>query len=276
MQVRRWAGFCAVTMLAAGFVGIPVGTSEPTQAEQKQDIWEDEPRESRSWWRRGLSDEMIDKVMEGLRKRDPARAKELNRLRRTDPERFKIELREHGRPELDRIVRDYWEARRQRRNAEFLGWLKDNYPKEEQNLATLKARDPQFYVAGFEHAMDQYGRIFEADRSNPEFGKVLKEDLRLKDRRDDLVRQIHAERSEAKRQALGVELQEVVGRRYDLIVRRKQIAYEDLLKRLKALQKQVTDSRDEIVKWQDDRLKRENIRQRIRDLTGKKGKFKWD
>ncbi len=275
MQVRGMAALLAGVVLAGGFMAVHLAAGEAKQ--NQEDIWRDEPRESRhGWWERGLTDDAIDRIMKGLAQRDPARARELARLRERDPERFKAELREAGRPELEQMVRDRWEARRQKRNADFLEWLKANYPQEEQTLSKLKEGDPQVYIKNFDHLMNQYGHIFDAEDSNPELGAVLKEDLRLKRRSDDLCRQLRRERSEAKKQQLGAELQEVVALRYDLIVRRKEIAYEQLLRRLDELQKQVQESKDDIANYKDARVKQENVRQRVRALTENKVRFKWD
>jgi hypothetical protein len=124
--------------------------------------------------------------------------------------------------------------------------------------------------------MNRYGYIFEAESSNPELGAVLKEDLELRKRSDHLCACLRNEKFDAKRQALGAELQEVVARRYDLIVRRKEIAYEQLLARLEGLQKQVTDSKDDIARYKDEQIRQENVRQRVEALIGNKVRFKWD
>lgn len=267
-----------MVLVAAVLVGAFVAASVTAASEKPSDgdIWKDEPRRSRYWWDRGLSEEAIKRVMEGVRKRDSAQAKELEQLRKRDTALFKIKLREYGQPEFEQMGREYWAARRQRRNEEFLEWLQANYAKEHECLVKLKDRDPAVYVKNFETLMNRYGRIFDADRSNPELGAVLKEDLALKKTRDELRHRIRHERSEAKRQKLGAELQEVVARRYDLIVRQKQIAYEHLLNKLTELQKQVQESKDEIEKWKDNRIKQENVRQRIKALTENKVKFRWD
>ena len=91
-----------------------------------------------------------------------------------------------------------------------------------------------------------------------------------------MCRQIRSEKSDAKKQALGMELQDVIAKRYDLIVRRKEIAYEQLLKKLNELQNQVRESKDEIATWRDPKIKQENVRRRIQDLTENKVRFKWD
>jgi len=275
MQSRRLTALFATVALAGGLAGIGLATDQSKQT--KEDIWRDEPTESRQgWWRRDLNDETANKILEGLRQRDPAKAKELEKFRSRDPERFKAELRNSGQPELDQITLGYWEARRRKRNADFIDWLKANYPRQEQELAALKDKDPKLYITSFEHLMDEYGYIFDAARSNPELGNVLKEDYDLKRRVGELCRRLRSEKLDAKRQELGTELQDVVARRYDLIVRRKEIAYEQFLKRLQDLQKQVIESKDEIAKYKDPKVKQENVRQRVHALTDNKVKFKWD
>ena len=72
------------------------------------------------------------------------------------------------------------------------------------------------------------------------------------------------------------ELEEVIGQRYDLIVRRKQIAYEWLLKRLEELQNQIKESRADILKAQDSKVKAVNIKERTQELLKEKKGFNWD
>jgi hypothetical protein len=275
MQLFRAAALFAGFMLVG-----PVAAAQPTPAAPKQpknDIWQDEPKETQPpWWQRDLTNDVVERIMKGIQQRDPAKAKQLNELRKKDPERFKAELRAQGQPELDLIVRERLDARRLERNTKFLEWLKANYPNEEQSLAKLKEKDPQLYISGFDRVMKQYGYIFEADSSNPEMGAVLKEDFELKKKADQLCKQIRNEKSEAKKQALGTEFQDIVAKRYDLVVRRKEIAYEQLLKKLDELQKQVRESKDEISKWRDPKVKQENVKHRIQDLTDNKVRFKWD
>ncbi len=274
MPLLRVAALLAGFTLAGGLAAAQPA-AEPKQA--KNDIWKDEPKEMQPpWWQRDLTEDVIDRIMKGIQQRDPAKAKQLSELRKKDPERFKAELREQGQPELDQIIRERLDARRQERNAKFVEWLKANYPSEEQALAKLKERDPQLYISGFDHLMKQYGYIFEADSSNPELGRVLKEDFELKKREEELCKQIRHEKSEAKQQALGAEFQDVVAKRYDLLVRRKEIAYEQLLKKLDELQKQVRESKDEIGKWRDPKIKQENVKQRTKARTDNKVRFKWD
>jgi len=274
MQLRRVALFAMGIALIGGWTTVVLATAQAQKA--ATDIWKDEPKETRPYWQRDLSQEQIERILEGIQKRDPAKAKALTELRKRNTDQFMTELREQGRPEIDQIVRERWEARRQERNNRFLEWLKANYPSEEQALTKLKEKDPQLYLKGFENLMNRYGYIFEAENSSPELAVVLKEDLELKKRTEQLCARYRNEKSDAKKQALGAEIEELVARRYDLIVRQKEIAYEQLLKRVEDLQKQVTSSKDDIAKFKDVQVKRENVKQRVETLVGNKVRFKWD
>ncbi len=278
MQRCQTALLLAVLLLTGGLWAAPAKAQTDSQG-NAADIWDEESSSPLyPWWYRWLSDETIDRIMKGIEQRDPAKAKELAELRKKDPEQFKAELGRHGRKEIEEISRERFEARRQRRNAEFIEWLKANYPEDEAQLAKVKEKDPQLYVKSFEHLLEQYGRIFEAYSANPELGAVLKEDYDLRKRRDEILRQMHRERSDARKQALGAELQDIVGRRYDLIVRRKEIAYEQLQKKIEEMQRQIRESKDEIVQWQNAEVRKENVRKRVEALTeglSKRG-FKWD
>ena len=223
-----------------------------------------------------LTEEEIDRIMEGLKKRDPEKAKELAKLRQEDPEKFKAELRRNAGEELGKVVRERIEQGRQKRRADFLKWLGENVPKEAEELAKLKDKDPDLYMKKYELAWRKYHRISDESRRNPELAKVLMEDLELQKRRDELVGKIKAAKDAREKKKLTAQLEEVVSDRYDLIVRRKQIAYERLLKWLEELRNRVRESRAEINKWQDSKAKAENVKQRTKELLeGKKG-FDWD
>lgn len=275
MRLLRMAMILGGIALAGQFAAGYLGAQEAKQT--KNDIWLDEPKETQPpWWMRDLSDDVVERIMQGIQKRDPAKAKQLAELRQKNPEKFRTQLREQGQPELDQMIRERFDARRQERNTKFLEWLKVNYAAEEQGLTKLKEKDPQLYISEFDRLMRLYGYIFEADSSCPELGTALKADFQLKKRAGDLVREIRNEKSDAKKQALGMELQDLMGKRYDLIVRRKEIAYEQLLKKLAEMQKQIQESKDEIGKWRDPKVKQQNVRQRTETLTENKVRFKWD
>jgi len=224
-----------------------------------------------------LTDEEVDRIMEGLKKRSPEKAKELAELRKKDPEKFREELGRHAREEFRKVIGERIEKWQAERRARFLEWLAEKVPEEAEELAKLKERNPDLYGERYERARRKYGRIYEEGRRNPELEKILLDDLRLQKRRDQLLGKINTTTNRREKEQLIKELEEVVGLRYDIIVRRKQMAYEWLLKRLEELRNRVRESRVEIQKAQDAKVKAENIKKRTQELLEeKKQEFHWD
>jgi hypothetical protein len=223
-----------------------------------------------------LSDEMIKRVLDSIAKKDPAKAKELAKLREKDPNQFEVELRTSGREEFGKIFREQMESMRQKWQAEYIEWLEKNVPQEAEDLKKHKDKDPEVYSKRLELSIRRYGEIFRASRENPELAVILKEDMRLRDKADELLKKIKAAQAEEEKKKLMAELQEVVSDRFDLIVRQKELEYERLLRRLEELKKEVEKNKAEITKWKDPKVKDENVKKRIEDLLKGLLKFKWD
>jgi hypothetical protein len=223
-----------------------------------------------------LSEEMIKRVMDALEKSNPEKAKELAKLREKDPEQFKAELRIHGHDEFGKMFREQMESRRRRWETDYVEWLGKNYPREAEDIKKHKDKDPELYNRMIWLSMERYGEIFRASRENPELAVILKEDLELRDKRDELLKKIKAAKEEEEKKKLSAELREVAGDRFDLIVRRKEIAYEQLLKRLEELKKQVEKNKAEIAEWKDPKFKEENVKKHLDDLLKGLPKFRWD
>ncbi len=267
-----------VAAAAAAFFVLP-HPAEASEGEQdKEDIWsQTDPRGPRGYRRFELTEEETSRILTSLKKEDPRRAKQLEGLREKDPEQFKALLREHGGAELTKIIGERAEAWIQRRQAEFLEWLEKNYRKVARELGKLKQKNPSLYGERLRHIQEEYEPIYEAERrNNPELAAVLKEDLDLKDKRAVLLKKIWDAKSKDEKAKLTAELEQIVAQRFELIVRRKQIAYSRLLRWIAELQKRVEASREEIAKWEDAKFKAENVKKRTEDLVKKKVPFKWD
>jgi hypothetical protein len=275
-------GFLLIVMLAAMITvsALPCraqGMSEEKNQEKKEDIWtEEEPRgpgRGGPGPRRGprfdLTDEEIERIMKSLRESNPEKAKELEKLRQEDPRKFQEQLREHGREEFGKIVRERIEQWRKQRREEFLKWLEENFRRDAEELK--KQQDPDLYWKKYELIRQKYWRIFEEERRNPELGEVLKEKLKLKERQDRLLRGIREAKEQKKRKELIGRLTEVVSSRFDLVVREKQIAYKWLRDRLEELKKRVEESQAEIDKLMDPKTKKQNVDKRIDDLLKQEG-----
>lgn len=264
-----------VVMTMSALPGWAQGTGEEKKDEKKEDIWTDEGPGRRGPRRFELTDEVIERIMKKLKETDPGKVKELEKLRKEDPEKFQSELRQHGREEIGKIIRERMNKWRERRREEFIECLGKNYPKEAAELAKLKDK-PELYWKKYELLRNKYWRICEEERRNPELAEVLKEDLRLRERRDYLLRRIKNERDDKKRKELIAKLEEVIGDRYDLNIRRREIAYARLLKRIEDLKRQIRESRDEIAEYRQEKVRKENIKERLENLLKEIKKFKWN
>jgi hypothetical protein len=224
-----------------------------------------------------LTDETIGQIMKDLAKSEPAKAAELSKLREKDLEKFKEELGKTAtaREYFEKVIRERMEAGRRQMQAEYIEWLEKNYPKEAEKLAAIKERDPNLYIKQFRLSMDKYGPIFRV-RENPELCEVLKEDLELREKADQLVKKIKSAGKEDEKKELTAQLEKTVGRRFDLLVRQKEIEYGRLLKRLEELKKQLEENKAEVTKWKDAKFRDENVRKRVDDLIKGPPKFKWD
>jgi len=215
-----------------------------------------------------LTDETIEQIMKDLAKSEPAKAAELSKLREKDTEKFKEEI---GKIHFDKVIRERMEARRHQMQTEFTEWLGKNYPEDAKKLAATKDRDPNLYIKQLRLNMEKYIRIFGA-RENPELCEVLKEDLELKEKAEQLVRKIKSADKEDQKKELNAQLEQTVGRRFDLLVRQKEIAYAQLLKRLEELKKRLVEDKAEVTKWKDAKFKEENVKKRVQELISG---FKW-
>lgn len=231
---------------------------------------EREPRARRQEGRFELTDEENNRLLEALKKSNPAKARELAELRKKNPKRFSEALRTNAPEEYGKIVGErverWFERRRQSRRNDFLAWLKTNVPQEADALAKLKESNPDLYTKKYEWTHRRYGRAFDESKDHPEMARVLLEDVRLKRTRDHLVGRIKRAESDRERKRLCAELEGVLSDRYDLIVIRKQLLYERLLRRLEGLQKWIRRSRADIEEAKKEDIKAENIRQRTKTL----------
>ena len=250
----------------------------------------------------------IERIMSWLEENDPEKAKEMKQLRSENPEKFKAEFekiaREHFRKKMDKRrekmaerrflhgqgmplpdhlgpnepqgehKREMFRERLQEKESELLDWLKKNYPDEAQKLAELKDKDADLYRRQMSLSFRKYGRIIEASEENPELAEVFKKDMELRKQQHELLEKIKAATNDDEKKKLTTELEQTISDRFDVIVKRKQIEYEQLLKRLKNLTEEVGKSNVEIEKWKQ--TKSEKVKERLNELLSKTDRFEWD
>ncbi|MHC4456615.1 MAG: hypothetical protein ACYS0I_05895, partial [Planctomycetota bacterium] len=139
-----------------------------------------------------------------------------------------------------------------------------------------KEKEPDTYRERLRLSLGKYGRIAEASKNNPQLATVLKEDLELKEHAEKLLEEFRTTSDEDKKKKLGKELEQVIGSRYDLSVKKKQIKHEQLLKKLEELRQKVKESEADIQKWIDAKFKNEKVNAAVEGLTTGKEQLKWD
>ncbi|MBW8001903.1 MAG: hypothetical protein FVQ80_07745 [Planctomycetes bacterium] len=167
--------------------------------------------------------------------------------------------------------RGNWESR----HDDYLKWLGENYPAEAEKLEKLKDKKPELYRRHLGLSMRKYGKIAEASKENPALAKVLKANLELNNKRDWLLRKIR-KADDAEKEGLKAELKDVLSDKFDLIVKRKYLEYEQLAKKLESLKNQVKKSEEKVEKWKDAEFKSKNVESRLKELLSRKEKFKWE
>jgi len=259
-----------------------------------------------------LTPEQTDKILAEIKEKDPKKGEELMQLKEKDPNAFKMELRKsmrerfmermrgqrgeqgkrqqdgpegmkgampgsgqqwgHGGPEM---MRDWMKERHE----EYMKWLRENYPDEATKLEQLKNENPE-HPEQFMRAVMVSGRrywpIFQASKDNPPLAALLKEQLALKEKRMDLVKQINTATDEKQKKELTSRLETIVGQQFDLIVKRKQLALDDMTKKLTELQKEVEKKKTEVEKWNGRDFKNQQVKQRVNELLSEKEKFEWE
>jgi hypothetical protein len=166
--------------------------------------------------------------------------------------------------------------RMQEKGEEYMKWLKENYPDEATKLEQLKEGNPEQYMRAMGISGRKYGPIFQASKDNPQLAAVLKNQLALREKRSELLKQIKATTDEKQKKELTGELEKVVDQQFDLIVKRKQLAFEDLTKKLAQLQKEVDQRKAEVEKWKGKDFKNEQVKQRVTELVNETEKFEWE
>lgn len=165
----------------------------------------------------------------------------------------------------------------------YLNWLEENYPgvatqlEEAKKLAEQSGNDANHwreYWKQFGLGLKKFGRIAEAARENPRLAEVLKKDLELRQQQDKLLGEIQTAKDKEKEELIN-ELKKVLNNRFDVIVERKQIEYEQLLEKLERLKNDVEQRKANMEKWKDAKFKDESIKARLEELLGKSDKFTW-
>jgi len=204
-----------------------------------------------------------------------SRGRQAERGQRSDREERRGEPQGH-RGRFERLGEGSTKERFQRRYQEYIKWLGQTDPNRAKELAELKKENPRLYMAKVAASYRRNRRLFENSQDNPEYAKVLKEDIQLRHEVYRLLRELKTTEDQQKKAELQARLKDLVSQRYDVILRRKQFEYEQLLERLERLKVRIKESKAELQKRKTSEYKQQNVQQRLKELLEGRKKFNWD
>ncbi len=244
--------FAAPTWAAAG----------SDKADAFEGIWtEDLDRES---GRTGLSKERLDQIIKSASQGKADEEKRLRKLYADDQSKFWGEVREffhrdrpsgRGPGPSGQGPRGggRWRERLQKQHEELLALIKEHRPERARKLTGLRESDRESdrekYFKEFSAQRRIWGPVLEAKkREDKKLAALLIEDIDLVEDRDALLREIHCGPDKKRLPKLMAELREVVGKRFDLILKKKKLQYEALRRRLRRLQEELEGKQQELEK----------------------------
>jgi hypothetical protein len=141
-------------------------------------------------------------------------------------------------------------------------------------LKQAKEGDPDAYLRRLKESFERYGKLARAEKTNPELAKLVRQDIELKAQIEKKINEIEAVKDDKQKQKLTGELEQLVSKRFDLIVAQKQIRYQELSKRLDELNKEVKKQESDLGKLKA--RKAEEVKKRVNDLVNQSEEIDWD
>lgn len=248
---------------------------------------------------------MMERLLEAIEQQDPDKAKQLRELREKDPDAFMREIserragamrggnggngnsRRQGAPDMmpedegmdaqrgrGGNMRSAVKERFTQRNDEFIAWLEENYPAVAQQLKEAFETHPETAFMDTMHIAGKYRALFETARRNPELANLMKLDDDLKLRRDELLKSYSS--GKIKRKDVLAELEEVVSARFDIIIQKRRMHFDELKQRLEELQKEIEKQQKDLETLSSERDAQ--IKKRVDELTAENEKkdISWD
>jgi hypothetical protein len=238
-----------------------------------------------------IPQEFIDKLMAAIKEKDPAKAKELEILRNSNPAKFREELFKIG-PELAKTIWDEggygfgggrggrggdgrggpggrgqdqgpWS---QQRNEDLLKFVRENFPADANNYDKVK-NDQELGPRQLRIIDRMYGRLFDRVSDNPQMKDLLIQDFRLnREQLYPLLMKIGAIKDKTEKAKFRPELEKLLGQIYDVKVGIKEKDYDQLSVRLEDLKKTIEKSKEELGRWKDDSTKKAEVKKQTDNL----------
>lgn len=283
---RASCGLMWGIVLAGWLAGVGSGFGATDPNVPKTNIWEDpliDPFGGIT-----LTERRIDQFIERLAKTNPNRAGELGALRIAQPEQFRSQIREEMAKRFFQSIRQPSGAESQpaatptpapspeqagdavqNKHKDLIAWLEKNFPPQAEELKANPAPSPERVA----ELLNRYEPVMRAEVDNPPLATAMKEDIAIQMQTDELLMDLQYA-DEKEREAIIKELDSLTSTRFDLIVRKREIQYEQLRGRLEKLQQDLDKQKGELDKLKDEKEK--SIKDRVAELVERTQKTNWN
>ncbi len=171
-------------------------------------------------------------------------------------------------------ARDSYMELMRKRNEEFVEWLKVNYPEKAVEFEKASEANPERAFRDLMPVMMKYRDIFETEKKNPELASLMKKDIDLLEREGEILTAAKISEKEKDKEKLTAELNSIVAARFDLILMKRQMRFDELKERLAQLENEIKKQEadlEELSKQRD-----EQINKRVTELLSADSQIKWN
>jgi len=161
-----------------------------------------------------------------------------------------------------------------KRNEEFVDWLKVNYPEQAEEFEKANEANPERAFRDLMPVMMKYRDIFETEKKNPELASLMKMDVDLLERRAEIIAAIQKAEDQKSKDKLSEELKTVVEARFDLILKKRQMRFDELKERLTQLQAEIKKQEADLDTLSAQRDTQ--VQKRVEELLTEDKEIKWD
>ena len=155
---------------------------------------------------------------------------------------------------------------------QFIAYLKGFFPIEAENLKTFE-KQPKAYQTKIKALRVSYRRLIKAYRYDPEYGKLLVTEVKLRIKRNGILDKLKAAKTKQDKTKLRAELSNTVSKEFDIAVKVKRFKYEQLRARIKKMEKHLATREEEVKKLVT--RKDAEIKLRIEELIKGEEKTNW-
>lgn len=232
-----------------------------------------------------LTEQQIDRFLARLSQSSGARAAELKKMRITQPQRFRWEIREEiatrffqrispsdtvkPKPAENVIAADGPSDAAVERYDALMAWLETTFPRQAEQLKA----NPAPSEARINELFSRYEPVMRAERNNPPLAEAMKEDIATQMRCDELLLELPYA-GENDRQAIVGELEQLTSKRFDLIVLKRQLQHDQLRRRLERLSQELDKKKDELELLRNS--KDQAVKERVKELVERTDKTDWN